>query len=46
MIIVQVSSMFEGREFCVVNGMRDFRKEDIEKRIVEVYAMHTIHHHL
>ncbi|CAI8009872.1 DNA ligase 4 [Geodia barretti] len=33
--IQEVSSMFGGREFCVVNGTRDFSKEEMEKKIVE-----------
>ena len=28
--------MFDGREFCVVNGPRDFPKEEMERKIAEV----------
>jgi DNA ligase-4 len=33
--VQEVSTMFGGREFCVVNGSPDFGKEDMERKIVE-----------
>ena len=35
--VEEVSKMFEGKEFCVVNGPRDFPKDEIERKIAEVY---------
>lgn len=31
-----VSKIFEGKEFCVVNGTRGLSKEDAERKIAEV----------
>ena len=36
LMCVQISSVFGGREFCVVNGSQEFSKEDMEKKIFEV----------
>lgn len=33
----EVSKMFEGKEFCVVNGTRGLTKEDAERKIAEVW---------
>ncbi len=30
--------MFEGKELCVVNGPRGFSKEDMERKIAEVFG--------
>ena len=32
----EVSKMFEGKEFCVVNGTRELSKQDIERKLAEV----------
>lgn len=32
----KVSSMFDGLEFCVINGSRSLTKQDIETKIAEV----------
>ncbi len=32
----EVSKMFKGKEFCVINGTRGLSKEEAEKRIAEV----------
>ena len=32
----EVSRMFEGKEFCVVNGARELSKHEIERKIAEV----------
>ena len=34
--IKEVSRIFEGKEFCVINGTRGLSKEDAERRIAEV----------
>lgn len=34
--VQEVSRMFEGKEFCVVNGPRELPKQDIERKIAEV----------
>ncbi len=34
--IHEVSKMFKGKEFCVINGTRGLSKEEAEKRIAEV----------
>ena len=34
--VCEVSKMFEGKEFCVVNGTRGLSKEDAERKITEV----------
>lgn len=34
--VKEVSRMFEGKEFCVVNGTRGLSKEDVERKIAEV----------
>ena len=35
-LFLQLSSIFEGKEFCVVNGSRAFSKDTMEKKIAEV----------
>jgi len=35
-MIAQVSGMFEGKEFCVINGPPGLNKAAIETKIVEV----------
>ncbi len=32
----KVSRMFEGKEFCVINGPRGLSKEEMERKIAEV----------
>jgi DNA ligase-4 len=32
----EVSSIFAGKEFCVINGTRGLSKEDAERKIAEV----------
>ena len=34
--VLEVSRMFEGKEFCVVNGTRELSKQEIERKIAEV----------
>lgn len=34
--VQEVSKMFEGKEFCVVNGPREMSKQEIERKIAEV----------
>ena len=38
MFYTQVSKMFEGKEFCVINGPKGLSKEDMERKIAEVYG--------
>ena len=35
-LFLQLSRIFEGKEFCVVNGSRAFSKDTMEKKIAEV----------
>ena len=35
-VVVQVSKMFEGKEFCIINGPREHSKEETERKIAEV----------
>jgi DNA ligase-4 len=34
--VKEVSKVFEGKEFCVVNAPRELSKQDMERKIVEV----------
>ena len=34
--VKEVSKMFEGKEFCVVNAPREMTKQEVERKIVEV----------
>ena len=34
--VSEVSKMFEGKEFCVVNGNRELNKAEAERKIAEV----------
>ena len=34
--IQEVSRMFEGKEFCVINGPREMAKQEMERKIAEV----------
>ena len=39
--IIQVSRMFDGKEFCVINGPPGLSKAAIETKIVEVSNCYT-----
>ena len=34
--VKEVSKMFEGKEFCVVNAPKELSKQEMERKIVEV----------
>lgn len=34
--VQEVSRIFEGKEFCIVNGTMELSKQDIERKIAEV----------
>ena len=34
--VKEVSKMFEGKEFCVVNAPREMTKQEVERKIAEV----------
>ena len=34
--VQELSKIFKGKEFCVINGMRGLSKEDAERRLAEV----------
>ena len=34
--VKEVSNMFEGKEFCVVNAPKELSKQEMERKIVEV----------
>lgn len=34
--VQEVSRIFEGKEFCIVNGTRELSKQDIERKVAEV----------
>ena len=34
--IQEVSRIFEGKEFCVINGRREMAKQEMERKIAEV----------
>ena len=40
-LYTQVSKMFDGKEFCVINGPKGLSKEDMERKIAEVCGGRT-----
>lgn len=34
--VKEISQLFTGKEFCIINGPSDFSKHDIEKKVVEL----------
>ena len=41
--VKEVSRMFEGKEFCVVNGPKKMTKQEIERKIAEVTTARQSH---
>ena len=41
--VMEVSKMFEGKEFCVVNGPKEMTKQEMERKIAEVTTARQSH---